>query len=394
MRGVVCVLLLGACSYAPTPAGTSTPGDDGGPGGDDGGDAPLDQPVGRCGTPGAVLDQFSGTLGHWDVSGGTAAIANAQLRITNGVIRSRALVDLIGASADVEVVDPGNDARFELAFGAESVGIHTVGGQIFATSTSAAFPALPYTAADRFWQIAEDAGTLTFQTSADRMTWRTLATAPTPTFASAMRIVLRGANAAFDDVDRGAALATWCKAEQIVDSFDTATPAPFGLRWANSIQQTGCTLSISGGAGHANQGGGIAAECSLGSSASFDLRDSQVSTLITAITNFQNGWLTVLDVRDETGRVLAISFDNDQMCATGDGVTRTCANYQTDQEYWRLREAGGQLAFEISTDNATFTPIHTLATPFPVDAVQVHVGTVTEQAIGQSIGLSISDINP
>jgi hypothetical protein len=328
-------MLAAACSFRAS-AGDGDPSDAAA-------DAVDMRPVGRCGTPGAITQNFASDLARWRT--GTAMVSQVagELVVANGTITSKSHVDL----------------------------------------------------------ISEQAGTVTFETSPDRGAWRLLGTRPTPGYAKAVRLVVGvvattgPVPAHFAGVDRGGEAATWCKAEALVDTFTSIDVNPFGTRWNNTTKAgTSCTLGISGGTARSNQDGSGPADCWFGSSAAYDLRGSAVSTYITTISSFVAGWQTYLAIRDDSDRSAMIAFDNNEMCATGTGITRTCVGYASNDEYWRLREDAGMLRFEISTDNAAWQPVHAIPAPFAVDAVRIHVGTVADRPLGTSIGLSISDINP
>ena len=400
----VFVMLCAGCAFR-VPAGTESTGDGGGDTG--GGDANVDadlRPVGRCGTPGAITETFQTAPDRW-IANGNATVSGGVLHVAAGAsLESRSFVDLIGAAAEVEVLEVGDPgASFRLQFdGARYLGIEARAGQIVATATNGVFTGIPLGPADRYWRISESAGTVSFSTSADRSSWRSLGTVATPTYASAMRILLGSIGgstgstpARLDNVDTGVASASWCKSTTLVDTFGPVNVLPYGPLWNTTGRVgTSCTPMIFGGAAHLDQTGQSATDCWFGSSAAYDLRDSSVSTYITAIGTFLPGWRTYLAVRDDANRRLSIAFDQNQLCATGTGVIRTCVPYATSDEYWRLREAGGTVFFEKSTNDATWSSVHELPTPFDPRAVTVLVGTVAETALASGIGLSVSDINP
>jgi len=409
-RSIAIAVLCSACTFhAPTSSQSSDAGGDGG-----GGDIDADtRPIGRCGTPGAITDGFSSAnLARWTQTssgGGLVAVANGELAVTSGTggvtaVVSRSSVDLENAAAELGVVDIGDaHAVFRLAFDDTRVlGIEAQGGSLAAIVNGSVLATTTYSHDDRYWRISEAANTVTFETSVDRTAWRPIGTFTTPTYVTAVHLVVGtdgpagGAlPARFDGVNEGVASASWCKTAALVDTFDAVTVQPFGPLWNNSgITGTHCTESVSGGSAHSNQDGAGASDCWFASSTSYDLRAGSVSTYITTISNFTAGWRTYLSTRDDADRDVTIAFDNNEMCATGTNIARTCIAYASNLEYWRLREDAGTVYFEVSSDNASWIEVHHEVTQLTASAVRAQVGTITDAAIGQFIGLSISDINP
>lgn len=395
----VASLLVGACSFQARP-GTGAR-EDGGT--IDDADAIDVRPVGRCGTPGAITEGFASGLARWQTGAAMVSQAGGELVVANGTITSKSHVDLIGSSAELEVASIGDtDAVFRLAFDQNRyLGIEARGAELFAVDSGSPLPAVAFGPGDRFWRISERAGTVTFEASPDRATWRLLGSRPTPVYAKAVRLVVGvvattgPVPAHFAGVDRGGEAATWCKAKVLVDTFASIDVNPFGTRWNNSARGgPSCTLAISGGTARSNQDGSGPADCWFGSSAAYDLRGGAVSTYIITISSFAPGWQTYLAIRDDSDRSATIAFDNNEMCASGTGITRTCVAYASNDEYWRIREDAGMLHFEISTNNTAWLPVRSIAAPFAVDAVRIRVGTVADRPLGGGIGLSISDINP
>jgi hypothetical protein len=343
------------------------------------------------------MDFTTTGLNGWDVYG-SGTFGNGVAAIL-GEARSRAHVDIVGAAAEVEI---GEIAAVRTAFllrfdATRFFGLIVNGGQISVIEPNASHTAIPYDPElDRIWRISEAGGTLTFETSSDRTTWRTIGTTTTPSYASALRVVLigdggpSGSAARFVGVNREVGPAPWCGVSTLVDSFDQVAPAPFGLRWNNSGAIGACTQRMQNGTAqttHPSAGNG---ECTFGSSFAFDVRGGAVSTLITAITNFEPGYTVYLALRDDAGAFAQIAFDNDDMCVTATGANKSCIPYNTSLEYWRLRDTSGTLHFEVSADNVDFTEVTALVPMVDLARAYVHVGT---SAI-TNLGKSISDVNP
>ena len=71
-----------------------------------------------------------------------------------------------------------------------------------------------------------------------------------------------------------------------------------------------------------------------------------------------------------------------------------CRDYVTSESYWRIREAAGTLEFETSIDKSTWLPVASIADPFPVQAVEIRIGTLTKNDLtANHIGLTVTSYN-
>jgi hypothetical protein len=408
----VVVAFVAACGFGPTTS--SATGDDASSDGTSDGTAGL--PVGRCSEPGAIRDNFNdGVIAtQWasDTNGGTVVEQSGAVVVTptttpfTGLV-SKHYVDLTGAAIQVEVpqmVDVGTSAVAELVGEADTshyVAFIQRNGQLTAdldnggvhTSLSVAYDPVGH----RFWRISESAGMVHFATSPDGASWTELQSVATPPFATTLRIDLgatgTGVSAgavAFDNLNTTMPLASWCKANTLHDTFARST---FGYGWNNRYSSGGgCNMYVSNGA-HTDQNG-APATCFFGTAAAFDLTNSSVVVVITAITNWTNGWVTFLRALRDDGHQIALAFESDQMCVRIDQGAPTCRAYNTADSYWRIAEAAGTLTFDTSANQTTWTPVLSIADPFPLDAVELQFGTTsTVDLQSQPIGLDTSSYN-
>jgi hypothetical protein len=379
------------------------------------GDANLT--VGRCATPGAIRDNFDdgqvAALWTVDTNGGTVNETGGRLAVTptaspfSGYI-SRHYIDLTNAAIEVEVptmVNTSSNALAELFAELDTnhfVAITQRNGQLTAdlgnggAHTTHSVPYDPV--AHRFWRIAEASGMVSFETSPDGLAWTQLEAAPTPPFATTLRIDL-GAYVAsgsgpygtveFDNLDTQVPLADWCKADTLHDNFARTT---FGDSWQNRRPGgSGCSEYVSSGA-HTDQAG-APTDCYFGSSAAFDLRSSSVVMVITAITNYQAGWITYIDAASDDGSTVRLAFDNNHMCASSGG-SPTCRAYVQADSYWRMRESNGTLTFDTSANQTTWNGVLSMPDPFALDAVEMRFGTSsTVDLTATPIGLDFSSYN-
>ena len=406
-------VIVGACRFGPS-LDTSQAGDDAARAVDAAvGDANL--VLGRCGTPGAVRDNFDDgvTSAIWRVANATTAVEQGgRLVVTpTGTMfagyQAKHFVDLTGAAIEVDVpqmLDTTTAATAELAARADGMHALTITqrqGQLTALASDGVMTSMHAVAYDpvqhRHWRIAESGGQVLFQTSPDGIAWTLLHMAATPSFVTTLRIDLGAmpdpgsapaGSVVFDDLDTRVPLAAWCKADTLHDTFQRSM---FGLAWNNRISAGGCALSINFGA-HTDENGAPGA-CFFGSSAGYDLTQSSVEVVIGAITTYRAGWTTLLQVATDDQHRLALVFNQNQMCANIDGAP-TCRGYVQAESYWRISEAAGMVTFDTSIDAITWDPVAAVADPFPLDAVELRFGTDSTVDLSAShIPLTTSSFN-
>ena len=416
MRSLALILIASVCGvgcgFAPAPA--TGVGDD----------LPVDaaagdanELAGPCGSPGAIHDNFDDptapAMWNVDVVGGTVVRQNSRLVVTPtgtpfaGYI-AKHLVALTGAAIEVEVpqmLDVTTNGLAELYVEQDNmhfVAISQKHGMLTAQVTNGVQTltmSSPYDSiAHRFWRISELNAMLHFEASPDGVTWAQLLVTPTPAFVTTVRIDLgvngdpakASGSVAFDNLNTQVPSATWCKAATFTDDFQRTT---FGTAWLNRYTSGGgCAMSINNGA-HLDQNV-LPAICYLGSSHAFDLTESTASALIYSITHYTSTWYTYLTVASDDGHVANLAFNNNQMCVTIDGGQNMCRDYVTSESYWRIREAAGMTVFETSVDKSTWLPVTSMADPFPLQAVEIRIGTLTKNDLsGNHIGLTVSAYN-
>ena len=383
--------------------------------------APIDSPrvrppEGPCGTSGAISDDFADAQPAriWAVtgknglveSGGTLAVTPMITEFSG--YHSTPYVDLRESSAEVEIrsmvtAGTGAIAFFRFTNGTGLFGISISDDMISMGVAPSQILTLPYDpVAHRHLRVAHAGSTLAFSTSPDGLVWTQLHTAPAPPFASTVSIGLGATNpkaspspgtVTFADFNTYVAPAKWCAVQTLSDNFDDSM---IDLPWAHhGHTTTGCTEYENQFAARVDQNGSLACDAYFGTSALYALTDSNMVVRIAAITTYTTGWITYFgawDV-DEQNRA-RMYFEDNQMCADGTGITKTCVAYSTTRDLWRIREAAGMLYFETANSTANqFTAVLAVPTPFPMDAVRVYFGTLTDRAVGQNIGLNVDRFN-
>ena len=417
----------GGCSEsslgATTPGGTADSGPDAAST-DAASDAELPVPIDlvvACGRPSTYLDDFEDGIiaPEWvsiaPTAGSSVAETGGRLVITTPAgatarLESRFTVNLAGDRLRIQVPAPPTAGTStvlaaravngdELAFVARN-GMLAM-RQLAGTPDETLIPYDPI--AHRWWQIVEAGGQIRWETSPDATTWTMRKMIATPAFAPAVRIVLESTSAAtaatagearFDRLNAGRPRAPWCQASTLVDDFNDGVP---GLAWT-AIVQGACSYTESGGEVRFTMtGAGPSSLCAYSSTTAYDLRSSAVYIQIPAITSFFPPVRFFLRVMDASARIATLTFVGSatpQLDENATGLTPQATNYSAAAEgWWRLREAGGSLFWETSTDGLNWNVKRQAAAPFPLDAVRLLVGVETSATMAGSISIGTPRLN-
>jgi hypothetical protein len=133
----------------------------------------------------------------------------------------------------------------------------------------------------------------------------------------------------------------------------------------------------------------------------YDLRDHDVT--VKAVAQGAAGW-TTLEVRaaaafDRSRKIVGLGRLGDSLVAfvAGDPIQtiRSIPFSDSDHRYWRIRESGGELEFEVADDSQSFTPFTTLTDPgLDLGAVMVGLELFTGDPPIAAIGTSeFDDVN-
>jgi hypothetical protein len=374
---------------------------------------PLD-PVAGCGRPSTYVDDFSdGVIGpEWVVTSATAADTVAEvggeLRLrasaqASAKLESRFAVSFSddrlrvevprppsgGGTATLRARGPGGEMAFELSNG--NLTTRVTGG-----GAGAALPFDPI--AHRWWQIREAAGQLHWETSPDAIVWTTHATQATPTFARWAKISLEARAAAgapteavFSRLNAGRPRAPWCKAATLTDDFAPGAAAP---AWT-AVVTGACSYTQNNGEVRFTMNGQGASYCAYESASAYDLTGSGAYLEIPAITNFHPPVRFFVGVEDATGKTATLSFvGTNQLEHAATGLASTLTNYTAATErWWRLREAGGSLLWETSSDGRAWTVKRQAAVPFALDVVRLELGVRTNATMPGAISIGTPRFN-
>jgi len=382
-----------------------------------------------CGRPSAIRDNFDDVeIGpQWQVvadqdgdviqQAGALVVAPAPASGSVGwsfVISSYAVnfdQDLVRVEV-LEMVDTATDASGFMSLELDSgnwVGFEQRAGDLVALihidGQRSVVASVPYSPdAHRWWQLREEGGSVYWETSADGKIWEEGGSKPTPGFAPFVRILLGAANSTsvntpgqvrFDNLNPSRT-APWCPALQLDDDFADDHEGP---QWSASYVLGGCTKDEAGGnAAFALDGSGNS-ECAYRSATGYDLTGDSITVNVPAITSFYSSMSVFLRASNYLGQKLEMGFWGSNQIHAGAFDNNTTLYegwfaYDPDvDEWWRIRESGGQILFETGSDNGTWVTRHSIDTPFAVDAMQVGFGVASWAALGGSVGIGVPSYN-
>ncbi|WP_181197504.1 hypothetical protein [Enhygromyxa salina] len=183
--------------------------------------------------------------------------------------------------------------------------------------------------------------------------------------------------------------------DSFVDDFEDGVIDP---RWSAPSCSAGCSVEESNGAMAYTLSGSQACSCTLQTLDFYSLRDDSVLLDVPAITNFHPPLRFFMAVTNANGDTIEYGFDGDDVfyaqVVVGDSVVFSeTSTYGSGPRYWQIREQGGVVYFESSTDSAAWDIEMETDTPFDVGRVWFYFGSVVEDTMPSSIGISAPNYN-
>jgi hypothetical protein len=352
-----------------------------------------------CGSTLLLSDNFDdGSLhAQWrtSVDPGVTAFeseGHVAIRLTSGagdgggVVESTSLLDLRGAEASVLVIQLGA-VRTSLEFrdyldngAAIAVENGALIAQVLARGVRSTAVASVYDA-DRmhYWRLREAGGTLFWEVSADRATWTTLYSRALPTTSTWGSVSLRAYGAVgfsseswFDDVTPPTGnVPGFCAASSLQEGFDT-TPAARWTAWTG----TSCIGQQANGRYELSFTGYGDSWCGLQTRQLVDLRDDAASIEVVSAPGAGNFSTFIEAVSMDGADEIELRRESNGLWfeLRQNGVNRVSRNLPYDpvaHRFWRLREAGGVVYWDVSANGATWTTLISAVNTIDVSAVVI-----------------------
>jgi hypothetical protein len=154
------------------------------------------------------------------------------------------------------------------------------------------------------------------------------------------------------------------------DTFDQAGDGPLWI----PFNDTGASVSETGGELVINLPAGMDAYAGYISAHFYDLHGGGIEVQVAEV----GGDNTIVEVRNHLGNTAQLVLEGNMIAASLFNVTGagTLAQrvWNPAERFWRIREEGGDMVWELSTDRASWSELHRRALPFAVEHVR---GTVS-----------------
>lgn len=370
-----------------------------------------------CGRPSVYVDDFAdgvpSTFFNDTASGGSITEQNGNLVLSyaagaNASHAAKAMVNLQDDRLRVAVpIAPPATARVFIGLRLDDTRLLAFvieNGTLYARQVDGG-PASNVTAsfdpvAHRWLQISESGGTTKWETSPDGLTWSTLVSRTTPSWATTVRPVLSagdptGAGPAgqvyLTRLNAGRPVADWCKMQTFSDEFGDGQISRFWDDGSNGA----CTGGESSGELRFGIGAAVA-QCGWRSTVAYDLMTSAAYLEVPAITNYHPQLRYTLRVVDiASSSVAEIGFiGSNNLVENASGLAGMTTPYNTTNDrWWRIRESAGMIYWESSSNGSSWAEKRKAAVGFPVTSVKVGIlGEATAQMPG-SISIGVPRFN-
>jgi hypothetical protein len=266
-----------------------------------------------------------------------------------------------------------------------------------------------YSATDhRFWRFREDGTNTYWETSADGTTWVIANQQATASLfpLDSVRVTLAGGTdggevspgtARFDHLNGGGAPAgKWCPISTLTDDFEDGMRGP---AWKGSWIEAPMTAVESGGQLVFTFAPNGSAYSGYGSSASYDLTNSAIVVNVPKVGNtatIAQTYLTLsapgnneIDMVAESGNLAFRLYVSGTVQPVGSTLYSA-----TQHAWWRIRATASTIYWETAPDGKTWTVQDQLSPlPFPIDALDVQLGSGTWKAEANPGSCSFDNLN-
>ncbi|MBK7586110.1 MAG: hypothetical protein IPI67_38735 [Myxococcales bacterium] len=224
----------------------------------------------------------------------------------------------------------------------------------------------PYDATQhRWWRIGEKDGVLGFGASPDGQKWTTYHEVPTPSFVAAALLRL-GMNdkgtvtpvgqVRFDNLNPKSG--SFCGIDRLRESFD----AELGEAWAMA-EDTDCSASVTGSSYEATVLPGGTGSCSITTRHGYDLAGRGLTLAFDTSPAAPSGITVTLTL--SSGPTDALTFEHYQgklkaTTSLGTVTSNGSVELADGPSWWRIRESGGRIEFEVSSDGKTFDSVNSV----------------------------------
>jgi hypothetical protein len=236
-----------------------------------------------------------------------------------------------------------------------------------------------------FWRIREDRGDLFWETSGNGENFVVRAQAPAPFEVTTVEVQLGAGTASsipnpgsvgFDELNVRAPLGRFCKASSFSDDFDDGVRA---ITWSRTFAEAGCSVVEKAGQVVLSVAPGTRPFCAYATSHAYDLQDDQAVIRVPQMIDVRSNAHVYFHAIDRNRASVQIIQEGGELVARrqrgGDYQFIIDDLYSTTKHlWWRLREGGGTLFWETSSDGRAWTILYQELAPLDVSAVDIEFG--------------------
>ncbi|HMY20187.1 MAG TPA: hypothetical protein PKA58_27860 [Polyangium sp.] len=333
-----------------------------------------------------------------------------------GALETTRMYDLRNSFITVEIVktnDPMTDAQMSIGLvydDLNDVGLHYQSGLIkFGATINGTFNekgSHAHDASTRFWRLREANGAFAWDTSPDGQTWTPRGQAPTssviPEAVGHVRVTafwpsntIAQDEVRFDNL-RGepSAMPHWCSTSALQDDFNDNSTSHV---WARSRTKGTCTYEEKNGQLVVHPSPTVSEYCGYRTGAAYDLTSSTAAVEIAQMVNTAANVDMTMSL-DCQGGSLRITQNLGKLTSgyTSQGSPFELGSKTYDDvnhHWWRIRETGGMVYWEVSPDGKTWAEEAKTAKPFDVTACDLFLYVDTGNGVSMPGEARFDNVN-
>jgi hypothetical protein len=196
-----------------------------------------------------------------------------------------------------------------------------------------------------------------------------------------------------DSISGGPTAGSLCKTESFSDDFDDGQRDPAWDDWSDDL----CDMFEIGGQLVVDVGVGASGDdCGSHARHAFDFTGSKASVEVVDLPSGAEMWLHVSDPDQDNG--VGFFVDDGTMfvviLASGNDTELQSLPFDAQAHRWlQLREAGGQVFWEVSADGQSWTEVHVATAAIALSHMSIYVGAGASGLVSSPLSVSLDNFN-